>query len=117
MSLTALRIASALTVIDLRTMHGSPLGHEVEIFLTPEVLHLEAAALMPVWRARSAGKSAEILRCAAGMVLELWELADQLGQSHGASPEELTRANGWASPATEKILRKLALGCAVGDRS
>ncbi|MCP4655676.1 MAG: hypothetical protein GY856_09685 [bacterium] len=45
---------------DLRCLHGSPFAGEAEIFLTPEILHLEAAALMPIWRARSAGKSDEI---------------------------------------------------------
>ncbi|MCP4654821.1 MAG: hypothetical protein GY856_05310, partial [bacterium] len=55
-SLTALRFAASLTVIDLRNPYGSPL-EEAEIFLTPQVLQLEAAALMPIWRARSAGKS------------------------------------------------------------
>ncbi|MCP4656396.1 MAG: hypothetical protein GY856_13365, partial [bacterium] len=111
-SLTAFRLAAALTVIDLRNPYGSPL-EEAEIFLTPQVLHLEGEALMPMRRAMRAGKSEEILRCAAGMVLELWEFADQLRQSPEPSAGALLHANGWASPATAKILRKLTLGAAV----
>ncbi len=58
-SLMALRFAASSTVIDLRTR--SPFAAEAEIFLTPQILHLEGEALMPIWRARRAGKSEEIL--------------------------------------------------------
>ncbi len=43
----ALRLAGAVTLIDVRS-HGLTPGVEAEILLTPEVLHLEAAAMMPI---------------------------------------------------------------------
>jgi len=101
-SLSALRFAAALTVIDLHSLPGPTPEDEAEIFLTPEVLFLEGAAMMPLWRARSAGKSEKILRCAARMILHLWDYADQLrrspegGHGHGDAPE-LLGASGRAS--------------------
>ncbi|MCP4679528.1 MAG: hypothetical protein GY854_29370, partial [Deltaproteobacteria bacterium] len=64
---------------------------------------------MPIPRAMRAGKSEEVLLCVAGMVLELWEFADQLRQSPETSAGALLHGNGWASPAAAKILRKLTL--------
>ncbi len=60
-----------------------------------------------------AGKSEEILRCAASIVLELWEFADQLRRSPGKCAGELINESGWSNAATAKALRKLALGSAL----
>ncbi len=109
----SLRFAAAVTLIDVRAQHGRTPGDEAEIFLTPEILHLEAEAMRPIWRTRSAGKSGEILRCAAEMVLELWESIDQLRRSPGKSAGELIHESGWENAATAKILRKLELGSAA----
>jgi len=114
-TLSSLRAAATLTQIHLRPRQDQPPGEEAELLLAREIVLLEAAELALLRRARSAGTSEEILGCAAGMLVALWDLADQLRQTPGARPEELARASGCASPATEKILCKLALGCAVGE--
>ncbi len=98
-SLTALRCAAAATLMNLRPPDEPRPPDDAELLNT---LRLEAPAMVP-------------LRRAARMILELWEFADQLRQSPETSPGELIHVNGWGSPATEKILCKLALGCAFGE--
>ncbi len=114
-TLGCFRDAATLTLIHLCPRKEEPPGEEAQLLPAPETLLLEAAELALLRRARSAGTSEESLGCAAGMLVALWELADHLRQSPGASPGELIRANGWKSPSSEKILVKLVLGCAVGE--
>ncbi|MCP4549202.1 MAG: hypothetical protein GY835_22340, partial [bacterium] len=89
------------TVIDLPTRAAFAAG--AEIFLTAQILHLEGEALMPIWQARRAGKSEELLLCAAGMVLELWEFVDQLRQSPETRPGALSTQ---PSPAEKRLAPK-----------
>lgn len=113
-SMGSLLDAAILARGHLRPQPDEP-GEAAQILLSPATLLLEAAELFPLRRARSAGTSDEVLDGAADLLIALWQFADQLRQSPGASPGELIHANGWASPATAKILFKLALGCAVGE--
>jgi len=106
-TLTALRFAAALSVIDLR--YPDAPSHDAGIFLSPTVLQLEGATLLPVWRARSAGTSEEIILWAAETVLELWELAARLRRWPEKSAAELSRSLGRLSGKPKEILRQVAL--------
>jgi len=108
-SLAAFRFAAALTVIDVRSANGLAPSNPVSIFMTPTVLHLEGAAMLAVWRARSVGTSEEIIGWAAEMVLELWELAARLRQWPGKTAAELSRTQGRVSRPPKEILRQVAL--------
>lgn len=112
-NLTVLRDAAAHTVIHLRPRREES-GQDAEA-PPRETLLLEAAELALLRRARSAGRGEEKVCCAARMILLLWEFAEQLLQSPGENAGALIHENGWANPATKKILFKLALGCAVGE--
>ncbi len=109
--LRSLRDAAILTRIHLRARPDAPRTEEP---LARETLFLEAAELALLRRARSAGTSEVLLGCAAGMLVALWQLADQLRQSPGADPGELNRANGTPA-APQKILFMLAVGCAADE--
>ncbi len=113
--LRSLLVAATLTMFHHRPRPDDPRLKESQMLLEPEMLLLEAAELALLRRARSAGTSEEVLGCASLMLVALWQLAGLLRQSPGANPEELIRANGWMSPASEKILCKFAVGCAVGE--
>jgi len=114
-TLTGLHTAAALTLIDLQPGNQEPPGEEAELFQSPGVVLLEAAEMAQLRRARGAGQSAESVVAAAGLILELWDFAYALRRSPGKSAGALIHERGWASPATAAILRKLALGAAVGE--
>ncbi len=114
-----LQLIYALKALEPLAGRGPAAPHEA-LSLAAEILAALSRPVaknpgVPIWRARSAGKSEEILRCATSMVLELWEFADQLRRSPGKSAGELIHKSGWANPATARILRKLALGNAVAE--
>ena len=114
-TLTGLRFAAALTLIDLQPGNEEPPGEDAELFQSPGVVLLEAAEMAQLRRARGAGQSAESVVAAAGLLLELWDFADALRRSPGKSAGALIHERGWASPATTAILRKLELGAALGE--
>ncbi len=108
-TVTDLRAAAVSTLIDLRPGHEPVPDADVENFRSPQVVLLEAAEMAQLRRARSAGKSEEIVHGAAGMVHELWVFADELQRSPAGRAGELNHVRCWGSPATTKVLRVLGL--------
>ncbi|MCP4545772.1 MAG: hypothetical protein GY835_04815 [bacterium] len=108
-SLRDLRAAAVSILLDLRPGHEPVPDADLEPFRSPQVVLLEAAEMAQLRRARSAGTSEEIVRGAALMVNEIWELAAELGRSPAGRACELINVRCWGSPATTKVLRVLGL--------
>ncbi len=108
-SLRDLRAAAVSTLLDLRPGHEPVPDPDIEPFRSPQVVLMEAAEMALLRRAMSAGTSEEIVRGAARMVHELWELAEDLQRSSAGCACELINARCWDSPATTKVLRVLGL--------
>ncbi|MCP4546568.1 MAG: hypothetical protein GY835_08905 [bacterium] len=113
LTLTDCRFAASLALNRLRPGNEETPTVQADLLRNPGVLQLLSAEMIWIHDAEIVGQSEEIVRCAAGMVLELWEFADQLRRCPGKCAGEMIHESGWANAATAKILRKLALGSAV----
>ncbi len=102
--------ASTLALNGLPPENEQPPVYQTDLIRRPDYF---SQLLLAEWRclhyAKSIGYSDEIVRCVAGLILAVWEFADELQRSPGKGAVALFREKYWSKPTTAAILRNLQL--------